>query len=218
MDRDLPGCDTDTERRRPGRSPMPGAERCRKICEAAAAVFLRDGYAAATIEEVARLAGMSKRTLYEHFASKTDLFEATVSATLAPLRLESDFEREPDLQVALTGILEAAGRQLLALRHAAIFRVVIAEVQRSPELAEACHRVILGSGASSLERRLAHEIRQQTLSLRDPESAARMLYGMALASTHMLMLMGLREPPDAAEIAELSRQAVVVFLRGAQVG
>lgn len=193
------------------------AERCRILREAAEAVFLRDGYAAANMDEVARRAGMSKRTLYQLFPSKAALFEATIEAALAPLHLDSALEWEPDLTVALTGILEAASRHLLALRQTAIFRLVIAEVQRSPELAEAFHRASFGRGAGSLQRRIAAEMERGRLRLPDAATGAKMLFGMAMGTTQMKMLLGLRGPPEDEEISRLVREAVSVFLHGALV-
>lgn len=203
------------ERRGPGRPRMPESERCRILFEAASELFLRDGYTQTSMDEVARRAGMSKRTLYQLFPSKTALFEATIAAAVAPLHLDTELEREPDLELALAGILEAAGRHLLASRHVAIFRVAIAEVQRSPELAEVSHRVIFGHRTSSLQRRIATEIAQGRLCLDDAEAAARMLFGMAFGAVQMMMLLGLRGPPDDREIAQLACSAVAVFLRGA---
>lgn len=204
-------------RRKPGRSPVPEEVRRHSLCEAAAAVFLRDGYAAASVDDIARVAGMSKRTLYRFFASKAALFEATISAALAPLHLDTALEREPDVRVALTGILEAAGRHLLARRATGIFRLVIAEVQRSPELAETSHRVLVSRGASALQRRIATEMRAGGLWPGDAEATARMLYGMALGPTQIRMLLGVRDVPPPEEIAALAQDAVAVFLNGARV-
>ena len=203
------------EPRKGGRCRMPEAERGRILRDAAAEVFLHDGYAAANMDEVARRAGMSKRTLYQIFPSKMALFEATIGAVLGPLHLDTELEREPDLELALAGIIEAAGRHLLALRQTAIFRLLIAEGQRSPELAQAFHRGILGHGTSPLQRRIATEIAQGRLCLEDAETGARMLYGMALGPRQMMMLLGLREAPDAGEIRKLAQRAVAVFLHGA---
>ncbi|WP_158639187.1 TetR/AcrR family transcriptional regulator [Elioraea rosea] len=203
--------------RRPGRQPMPEAERCRLLTEAAETVFLRDGYLAASMDDVARCAGMSKRTLYQHYPSKAALFEATIEAMLAPLSFDTELEREPDLARALVGIVEAAGRHLLALRQHALFRLVISEVPRSPELAEAFHRATFGRGASALERRLAGEIRAGRLRIADAREAANMLFGMSFGATHIQALLGLRALPDESEIARLSQAAVSVFLRGALV-
>jgi len=201
---------------KPGRSPMPEQDRRHTLCEAAATVFMRDGYTAASVDDVARGAGMSKRTVYRFFSSKAALFEATISEALAPLHVDTAIEREPDLQAALSGILEAAGRHLLALRTTGIFRLVIAEVQRSPELAETSHRVLVTRGASALQRRIAAEMGGGGLRPGDAEATARMLYGMALGSTQMRMLLGVRGVPTAEEITALASDAVAIFLNGAR--
>ena len=57
-----------------------------RLLEAAAAVFSRSGYADASAEAIAREAGMSKATFYEHFANKEEcilaLFDEAASETL----------------------------------------------------------------------------------------------------------------------------------------
>ena len=67
------------------RRRLSETDRCRLLREAAGEVFLRDGYAAAHMDEVARGAGMSKRTLYQHYASKAALFEVVMEDWLAPM-------------------------------------------------------------------------------------------------------------------------------------
>src|SRR6478735_6633937 len=44
----------------------------RRLFEAAATVFARVGYAEGSAEAIAREAGMSKATFYEHFANKEE--------------------------------------------------------------------------------------------------------------------------------------------------
>ncbi|SFK64900.1 TetR/AcrR family transcriptional regulator [Falsiroseomonas stagni] len=195
---------------------MPGPQRARLLCEAAGQVFLRDGYAEARLDDVARLAGMSKRTLYQHFPSKAALFEACIAAALAPVHAlpESEGETE-DLAAGLAGILEQAAGQLLSARQTAIFRLVIAEGGRTPELAESFHRVILARGATTLQRRLEREIGRGRLLLEDAEAGARLLLGMALGAVQIKLLLGLRASPDGAEVAGLARRAVAIFLHGA---
>lgn len=195
---------------------MPEDERRHALQEAAAAVFLRDGYAATSMDKVAGEAGMSKRTLYRLFPSKAALFEATIGDSLAPLHLDPALTREPDLAVALAGILETAGRHLLALRPTGILRLVIAEAGRSPELAEAFHRVLVRRGATALQRLIEAEMTGGRLRPGDPEATARMLYGMAFGSTQIRLLLGVRQVPDPEEIASVARDAVAVFLDGAR--
>lgn len=196
---------------------MPEAERRDLLRDAATSIFLRDGFTAASMGDVASLAGMSKRTLYRTFPSKGDLFEDTIASVLAPLRIDSALEQEPDLAAALEGILEAAGRHLLAQRQTALFRLVIAEVPRSPELAERWHRALVSRGASSLERRLAVEIEAARLRFADPRLAARMLYGMAFGAAQIRLLLGVAPPPCGSELRKMIKSAVLVFLQGARV-
>lgn len=199
------------------RAAMPEAERRQRLCEAAAAVFLRDGYAAASTDEVARIAGMSKRTLYQVFPSKAALFEETIAATLAPIALATDLDGEPDLRRALTSILVTAASHLLAERQMGIYRLVIGERRCSPELAEATHRVLTSRGSSALERRITAEAAAGRLRLANPVAAARMLYGMVLGSAQIRLLLGVRQSLEASEITTLAEEAVRLFLDGASV-
>jgi AcrR family transcriptional regulator len=65
-----------------------------RLFAAAAAVFARSGYADASAEAIAREAGMSKATFYEHFDNKEDcliaLFDAAIEEVLAEMRVAGD--------------------------------------------------------------------------------------------------------------------------------
>src|SRR5262249_20727577 len=50
-----------------------------KILEAARRVFMTDGYGAASMDAIAKMAGVSKATVYAHFAGKDQLFAAIIS-------------------------------------------------------------------------------------------------------------------------------------------
>ncbi|MEI6160637.1 MAG: TetR/AcrR family transcriptional regulator C-terminal domain-containing protein, partial [Roseococcus sp.] len=123
---------------------------------------------------------------------------------------------EAQVRVALSGILEASGRHLLALRPIGIFRLVIAEQVRSPELAETFHRVLMRRGATALQRLIAVEMDRGRLRPGNPEAIGRMLYGMAFGSTQIRLLLGVREMPSDEEVAALARETVEVFLQGAR--
>lgn len=193
------------------------ADRFRLLREAAETVFLRDGYAAAHMDDVAQLAGMSKRTLYQHFPSKAALFEAVMQDGLCPIIMDVAMEDEPDLHTALRGMLVSLTRHLFQPRQVAIFRLIIGEVKHAPELASAFHQAGPGKGATALERRLAAEMAQGRLAITDPREGARMLFGMAIGAAHMFLLLGLQGPPDDAELESRANTAVRIFLEGARL-
>src|SRR5947207_15375335 len=69
-----------------------------RLLEAAAEVFARTGYAEASAEAIAREAGMSKATFYEHFANKEEAILALFdeAATLALGRMAEAARSAPD--------------------------------------------------------------------------------------------------------------------------
>lgn len=76
-------------RRRPGGR---SAEKREAMLRGGLAVFGRDGYARAGIESIAREAGVSTRTIYNHYTDKAELFAAVIVASAT---------RVADAQIAL---------------------------------------------------------------------------------------------------------------------
>jgi AcrR family transcriptional regulator len=194
---------------RPGRdaaAALPG-----RILDAAAALFLAEGYAATSIEAVALRAGVAKRTLYGRFGSKAELFQAVV------LRLVEDWLRGFDgsmpqsgpldllLQAAAVRILDVAlTRQALALR-----RLLVAESARLPEVAQAAQLAGVGIGVDRLA------------ALLDPAApdapATRFAAGQFLAavlSGPLNQALASGRPMPAAARAQWAEDTVRLFLRG----
>ena len=67
-----------------GRRRMAPQVRAAQILDAALAEFSEHGFAATTMDDIARRCGLSKGGLYAHFASKDEIFEALLHRSLAP--------------------------------------------------------------------------------------------------------------------------------------
>jgi TetR/AcrR family transcriptional repressor of mexJK operon len=112
------------------------------ILEASTAAFLNKGYLGASMDDVARLAAVSKQTVYKHFTDKEQLFHEmvlgivgnTVDRFAAVLDEISDTnEIEQDLgELARVYVRSVMQPQVLQLR-----RLVIGEASRFPELGRA---------------------------------------------------------------------------------
>ena len=61
-----------------GRPPAPAEEISRRVLDTACQQYMRLGFNAVTTDETARAAGISKKTLYQHFASKDELLRNVV--------------------------------------------------------------------------------------------------------------------------------------------
>src|SRR5262245_62341747 len=86
-----------------------------RLFEAAAAVFARVGYAEASAEAIAREAGMSKATFYEHFANKEEcilaLFDEAATEIMRAMAAASDAEGHASYEERVAEIGRASCRE-----------------------------------------------------------------------------------------------------------
>ncbi len=91
------------------------AEKDRVILLAARDHFLRDGFAGASMDAIARSAGVSVKTIYSHFANKDQLFSKVMIAACTDHLLSGELPTEDVLverfvwfpQTTQRGLLEA---------------------------------------------------------------------------------------------------------------
>ncbi len=190
--------------------PMENRER---VLRAAAEAFLHRGYHA-SVDEIARRAGVAKQTVYHHFPSKDRLFEAAACNISKHLLVE--LEASPsDVGAALLGFARAYRRRALGAQGLAMFRTLTAEVPRFPGLARAVYQ----GGAGEMVRRLAAFLRRAMekgdLRRDDPQFAAELFLSMLAGQERVRRLYGL----NGAE-AESRRVPRIVdcFLRAYRPG
>jgi AcrR family transcriptional regulator len=118
-----------------------------EILEAALEEFTKHGYAGTRLDDVAARAGVTKGTIYVYFPNKDQLFHAVVRKYQRPLLQDvhqfigiSKTSAVEFLRTFLRFIYEAmqADRECRE-----VFRLMIAEAERFPELAEAYHREVI---------------------------------------------------------------------------
>lgn len=111
-------------------------EKVQVVLRAATSVFLSNGFSSATTDMIQREAGVSKATLYACFPTKEALFSAVIADCCQ--RMADAFlalAPEPgDIEDTLTRIGQSYLDLLLSAEGLALFRVVVAEAPRFPEL------------------------------------------------------------------------------------
>jgi len=200
---------------KPGR-PRFGSdpEKRRRLIGAAEAVFLEKGFHAATMDDIARRAGMSKKTVYQVITGKTALFDMLLADRLSPLFVPIEDDGRP-LDEILVEFLENMARIVLSPQQIALTRLMVAESPRVPELGQALQRQGVGRGNGALENWLAQQAARGRLAIADPQEAGDMLFGMTLAELLLSQLVGMRPMPSEAKITARIREAVAIFLAGA---
>lgn len=124
-----------TQRRR----LLPAPERAASILAAAATVFARQGYAATTLDQVAREAGVSKLIVYRHFNSKSELYTAILAqvrqrlaAVEQPTRAVHESDGDPAIATAAVAL---AGMFAVAREMPDAYRLLHRHAAREPEFA-----------------------------------------------------------------------------------
>lgn len=187
------------------------------ILAAAEQAFLGDGFVGASMDDVARLAGSSKQTVYKHFGSKEALFVELVTAmtvtTGDPVGHEAaDASGDPaeNLTALAIEMLDA----VLTPRILRLRRLVIGEANRFPELGKALFEHGPARAMAGVEQRLAAWTRSGSLPAHDPSVAAEHFNWLVMgAPINAAMLLG----DDAIFTAEQrrahARTAVDALLR-----
>jgi TetR/AcrR family transcriptional repressor of mexJK operon len=191
--------------------PKPSAKR-EAILDAAQIAFLEVGYAAASMDSVAAGAGVSKATVYAHFESKDQLFAAVIrrrcerSAAFAPPPPDAD------ARTTLIGVGRRLMDLLLSPEALAMYRVVVAESVRQPELAQAFYESGPGAGKAQIAEVMADLVRRGVLAVPDPWEAADQFVGMLRTDYFMRVLLGL-PPRPGVTIDDVIAAAVETMTR-----
>ena len=167
-------------------SPAPDA-RVLQLLAAAKETFTSKGFAATTMDDIAGAAGMSKKTLYKLFESKTELFRAMLLRSL-PQADYADAPSDGSPVTRLRNMLHEAADTALSPGEIALQRLIIGERQASPELGRMFAEVIMESGTEHIidllkAVRLAPRFEGLPLRL-----VAEMLFGMVFGHDHFRLL------------------------------
>lgn len=108
----------------------------RAMLDAAIAEFRACGYESASMDAIAAAADVSKRTLYNHFSSKEALFRSLVEEMGQRVSLSTRLEYQPDapLRTQLLRYAQESARLIQDAETLALFRAVLAEHARNPDL------------------------------------------------------------------------------------
>jgi TetR/AcrR family transcriptional regulator, mexJK operon transcriptional repressor len=198
------------------RALQPRAMKPQQIREAAARLFQEQGYGAVSMDAIARAAGVSKATIYAHFADKAQLFEELMKAVCREEWVAvTMLDAEPgDLRAELHAIGKAYAEFLVDPRAVRIYRMVLAESPRFPELGRAFFEGGPRLITDKLTAYLARAEARGKLALGGASNrAAQNFLAMLRCEPHLRALLGLDEAAEMPEIASIVDSATDMFLR-----
>ena len=197
----------------PPRTEAESAKR-RDIIDGARRVFFDKGFDGASMDEVAKTAGVSKATIYVYFSSKEELFEALVRNDRAR-SAEHLFEVDESIE-DVGSLLRRIGLSFMTMMiqpdHIRLIRMVIGIAEKFPRIGQ----IFYDAGPCHGGRRLADLLHQQAdlgrLKLDDDLAAAYLFLNMCQGPHVKGLLFGDKAKPTQEQIEETVDLAVRVFL------
>jgi TetR/AcrR family transcriptional regulator, mexJK operon transcriptional repressor len=196
------------------RSEVP-VGKAESILAAAKRTFLASGFGTVSMDTIAREAGVSKATVYAHFAGKEELFGAVIGRECGLYFARfSAGELDP---VNLRASLAVLGRRYLELVLSpdaiALHRIILGEVTRFPGLGEVFWRAGPERQRLQIEAFLKSAVASGTLTAPDPRLAAEQFVSLVRGEIQLRQLLLLEAKAGEAEIDAVVEGAVDTFIR-----
>ncbi len=202
------------------RSEAPTAGKAESILAAAKRMFLDSGFGAVSMDAIAREAGVSKATVYAHFAGKEELFGAVIGRECEHYFAGfSAGELDPgDARASLTSLGRRFLELLLSPDAIALHRIIVGEVSRFPELGRVFWQAGPERNLTQIETFLRAAAAAGSLDITDPRHAAEQFVGLVRGETQLRHLLRLETMAEKAKIDALVDAAVDTFLRAFAAG
>jgi AcrR family transcriptional regulator len=189
------------------------------IFEAARHEFAASGYAATSMDSVARRAGVSTKTLYRLNPNKAALFEGMITSRIdtfaSVVRVRAC--DGSDIKGALREALVIWGELILDGEVIALQRLILADGEKFPEIVETFYHKAIRRTEHTLANWLKAQSERGLIKVDDAEAAAGMLLGMLVFQPQRAVLFGHAPPPDRAELERRAETVAELFLRGCAV-
>ena len=185
------------------------------ILAAASQLILEHGFERATVDRIAAAAGVSKLTVYSHFADKEGLFVALITA-----KCDEHFEAREFVELAPLGPREALTRIATAflnlMFHAdviALHRVLMTNASAQTHMNEAFWSAGPLPTLNALARLLERFASAGVMHIAAPTRAADQFFSMLKGTEHLRVVLGVGTVPDSPALSALAHDTVAMFLR-----
>ena len=186
------------------------------IFDAARHEFAASGYAATSMESVARRAGISTKTLYRLIPNKAALFEAMITDRIdlfaSAVRLRAC--AGSDIEAALGEALTVCGELILDSDVISLQRMILGDSEKFPEIADTFYHKAIRRTERTLANWLKAQNERGLVKLDDAEAAAGMLLGMLAFQPQRAVMFGHAPAPDREELVQRAQAVAKLFLRG----
>jgi TetR/AcrR family transcriptional regulator, mexJK operon transcriptional repressor len=190
------------------------ADKREAILDVAWRLFLERGVQSVALDAIARQAGVSRVTLYSHFADKAALFEASVEREMTRLSL-TQVALAPDqpLREGLIGFGLGLMRFLMSPGPSRYYSVLAGELRRHPALARRFYDLGPAVTLRNLAAILAVAAERGQITVSDADRAAEQLFGLWQGVTNYQLALDLNREALERDLVAHVADGVDLFLK-----
>jgi TetR/AcrR family transcriptional repressor of mexJK operon len=190
------------------------------ILDAAQKIFSQKGFTSASMEQIAKEAGVSKLTLYSHFEHKDDLFISTVEQrcfSSIPFDLLNEQYHGLPAHDALFKFGRAMLDGYLTPQSVATFRLMVGEVLLHPHLMKTYYETAVGGMLKRIVVVLQYISEQGEYQFPHLRRTAMHLYSLIKDNLHVRFVFDAQPLPTVEEQNKHLREAIALFLRAHKI-
>ena len=201
-----------------GRPATPESDLRAALVEATLTLLLKGGYATATVDAVAKQAGVAKKTLYRFAANRDELVAQAVRSWTDAFQpaFELDADSPDALEEMMEQGLQAIASQVLSAPAVGMFRLLQHEFQGRDALLAAYQDNGIARGRATLANWLQRQQQLGWLHALDVAQTSDLLLAMTMAEPLRQMALGLLAP--GSDIRDRIAAAVALVLPGLMRG
>lgn len=188
------------------------------ILEAARIIFLQKGFEHSSMDAIAKEAGVSKLTVYNHFHDKENLFVSAVGSYCEDQMPQLEFDLKTDISIEQALLQIATRFQHLIYSDAGLelHRLMCSLTQKNPSLVNRFYQAGPARVLNLMTQLLAKANEQGKLDIPDCKMAAEHFLSLFSGCVHMRVLFEIEQSPTDEQHQKLAEQAVKRFIRAYQ--
>ncbi|PIV76474.1 MAG: TetR/AcrR family transcriptional regulator [Rhodobacteraceae bacterium CG17_big_fil_post_rev_8_21_14_2_50_65_11] len=195
-------------------APLKKGRKFDQVLLGAREVFLREGFEGASVDQIARDAGVSKATLYSYFPDKQALFMAVLTREC---QIQSDDAMgieilQRPVPEALYSIAQSFLEYLMSDFSVQVFRVCVAESARFPDLGRAFYESGPRQVLDELSTYLSSDKAAKELVIDDAYMAADQFLQLCRADMLLRKIFSVEDHATPDQISRVARETVKTFL------
>ncbi len=214
MNSSKPILDQNTLNASPSKGRSKSEEKRLQISKAATSLFVENGFDGISMDQIAKIAGVSKQTVYSHFGSKEDLFKRCIEdkcivGAMAPELFNEDLP----LYDVLSELAVHFSELVTSEDGVGVLRVCVAGAEKHPEVSQLFFEAGPENLSNMLAQHLQRRVDKQELKIDNCLQAAWQFLFMIKSEHALRALLGIEQVQSEDEIKSYLKSSVEMFLR-----